>query len=174
MDFPPIRLFAYGTLKKGYGNHKRFCRKVMQVIPARVWGRLYLLEASYPALELPEESILAHGTDSLRVDADSMTWMDEIGRSLSNLPQPSGDWGWVYGEVLTFSATDATLSELDDLEGFVPGKGGLYTRVLGYVQTDTAIVSCWMYVQCGANEGRRIPSGEWPEHNPSRQPVDSS
>ncbi len=57
-----ITLFVYGTLKRGFWNHDRFCRNAIDIRPATTWGRLYLLPASYPALEVPESSILAHGT----------------------------------------------------------------------------------------------------------------
>lgn len=54
-----IRLFVYGTLKRGYGNHQRYCSSAVSIEPARVWGRLYHLSAGFPALEVPEESVLA-------------------------------------------------------------------------------------------------------------------
>ena len=49
-----LRLFVYGTLKRGYWNHQRFCAQARKIEPAVVWGRLYRLNAGFPALEVPE------------------------------------------------------------------------------------------------------------------------
>jgi hypothetical protein len=51
-----LRLFVYGTLKRGYWNHQRFCAQARSIEPAVVWGRLYHLHAGFPALEVPEGS----------------------------------------------------------------------------------------------------------------------
>ena len=37
----PIRLFVYGTLKRGQANHPRFCANATDIVPAVTWGRLY-------------------------------------------------------------------------------------------------------------------------------------
>ena len=57
-----LRLFVYGTLKRGYWNHQRFCAQARSIEPAVVWGRLYHLNAGFPALEVPEGLILSRGT----------------------------------------------------------------------------------------------------------------
>jgi hypothetical protein len=36
-----LRLFVYGTLKRGFWNHDRFCRGVLTVEDAVVRGRLF-------------------------------------------------------------------------------------------------------------------------------------
>ena len=64
-----LRLFVYGTLKRGYWNHQRFCAQARSVEPAVVWGRLYHLHAGFPALEVPEGLILARGTSDPLTDA---------------------------------------------------------------------------------------------------------
>ena len=64
-----LRLFVYGTLKRGYWNHQRFCAQARNIEPAVVWGRLYHLHAGFPALEVPEGLILARGTSEPTVDA---------------------------------------------------------------------------------------------------------
>ena len=56
-----LKLFVYGTLKRGYWNHGPFCHGVLQIQEARVRGRLYE-GTGYPLLEVPEQDILAHGT----------------------------------------------------------------------------------------------------------------
>jgi len=53
-----LRLFVYVTLKRGYWNHQRFCTQARSIEPAVVWGRLYHLNAGFPALEVPEGLIL--------------------------------------------------------------------------------------------------------------------
>ena len=57
-----LRLFVYGTLKRGCWNHERFCRGVLSVEEAVVRGRLYELPSGIPVLEVPEADVLAHGT----------------------------------------------------------------------------------------------------------------
>ena len=54
--------FVYGTLKRGYWNHERFCRGLLSVEEAVVRGRLYELPSGIPVLEVPEADVLAHGT----------------------------------------------------------------------------------------------------------------
>jgi len=55
-------LFVYGTLKRGYWNHDRFCRGVLDVQEAMVRGRLYEMPSGIPVLQVPDVDILAHGT----------------------------------------------------------------------------------------------------------------
>lgn len=66
---PTITCFVYGILKRGFWNHDRFCRNAIDIQPATTWGRLYELPAGYPALEVPESAILAHGTADPLADA---------------------------------------------------------------------------------------------------------
>jgi len=56
-----LRLFVYGTLKRGFWNHDRFCRGVLTVEYAVVRGRLFEASSGIPVLEVPEEDILAVG-----------------------------------------------------------------------------------------------------------------
>ena len=93
-----LRLFVYGTLKRGYWNHQRFCAQARSIEPAVVWGRLYHLHAGFPALEVPEGLILARATADPLADArrqeDSGT--PRFGR-------PTGDWDLIHGELVTFT-----------------------------------------------------------------------
>jgi hypothetical protein len=57
-----LRLFVYGTLKRGLWNHDRFCRGVLDIQEAMVRGRLYEMPSGIPVLQVPEPDILAHGT----------------------------------------------------------------------------------------------------------------
>lgn len=71
-----LRLFVYGTLKKGFWNFDRFCTRAISIEPATTWGRLYHLPAGFPALEVPESSILVTAT------ADRLEAFDPNGRSM--------------------------------------------------------------------------------------------
>jgi hypothetical protein len=57
-----LRLFVYGTLKRGFWNHDRFCQGVLTVEDAVVRGRLFETSSGIPVLQVPEEDILAVGT----------------------------------------------------------------------------------------------------------------
>jgi hypothetical protein len=103
-----LRLFVYGTLKRGFWNHDRFCRGVLTAEDVVVRDRLFETSSGIPVLQIPEEDILAVGTtDPL---ADVATQAHVVAR-MSN-PEPAPDrlqqkgigapWGPVYGELLTF------------------------------------------------------------------------
>ena len=51
-------LFVYGTLKRGYWNHKDFCEGVLSVEEAVVRRCFYEFPSGIPILEVPEEDIL--------------------------------------------------------------------------------------------------------------------
>ncbi|MFP7756217.1 gamma-glutamylcyclotransferase [Thermodesulfobacteriota bacterium B35] len=130
-----LRLFVYGTLKRGYWNHDRFCRGVLDVQEAVVRGRLYEMSSGIPVLQVPETDILAHGTaDPL---ADVATQARPAGHLASYLePMPvsatAGDWGPVYGELLTFDDPSIRLPSIDRLEGFHPGRFKSLQTGLGF------------------------------------------
>jgi len=63
-----LRLFVFGTLKRGYWNHEWFCRGVLSVEEAVVQGRLYELSSGILVLEVPEADVLAHGTSDPLAD----------------------------------------------------------------------------------------------------------
>lgn len=135
-----LRLFVYGTLKRGFGNHRRYCGGLLAAHEARVWGRLYLLPASYPALEVPEECMDGASTQV-------------------------GHWGWVHGELLEFPSDSLVLDSLDKLEGYAPGiPDSLYMRVMVAVHTAQSTHTAWTYVQRAPIKGKRLESGHWPEY----------
>ncbi|MBW1967276.1 MAG: gamma-glutamylcyclotransferase [Deltaproteobacteria bacterium] len=57
----------------------------------------------------------------------------------------AGDWGHVYGELLTFDDPSTRLPAIDRLEGFHPGDSSLYRRVMVAAQVETAIMPVWLY-----------------------------
>jgi hypothetical protein len=68
-DRPPLlRLFVYGTLKRGFHNFERYCRGVISIEAAHTIGRLYLLPQGYPMLVVPSQHQLALGTTDYLAD----------------------------------------------------------------------------------------------------------
>ncbi len=57
-----VKIFVYGTLKKGFRNHDRFCGNAISIEPATVNGKLYDTGWGFPAMQLsdnPED--IVHG-----------------------------------------------------------------------------------------------------------------
>jgi len=145
---PVITLLVYGTLKSGFPNHDRFCRNAIDIQPATVWGRLYDLGA-YPALQVPEESILAHGTADPLADAATQARFNAEAAQHPDLRakgRTRRGWGLIRGELLTFDDPAERLPRLDRLEGFHPGGPSLYRRVLMPAFTGDESVPAWAYV----------------------------
>ena len=156
-----ISCFVYGTLKRGFANHHRFCRNAIDIQPATVWGRLYDLGA-YPALEVPKESILAHGTtDPLADAATQARHAAHMPPHASNTPPP-GDWDLIHGEVITFPNPARNLPPLDYLEGFRPGGTSLYQRLLVPTRGDLPTSPAWTYAMHGPLRGQLLSEGRWP------------
>ena len=164
-----LRLFVYGTLKRGFWNHDRFCRGVVTVVDATVGGRLFETPSGIPVLMVPEEDILAVGTINPRADVATQA---HVTARMSN-PEPTPDrlpnkgtgapWGPVYGELLTFDDPETRLPAIDRLEGFHPGGPCLYRRVLVSAQANGAELPVWLYV-VEVTSNRRfkpLPSGKW-------------
>ena len=147
-----LRLFVYGTLKRGFWNHDRFCRGVLAVEDAVVCGRLFETPSGIPVLQVPEEDILAVGTTDPRADVATQA---HVTARMSN-PEPTPDrlpkkgtgapWGPVYGEILTFDDPVIRLPAIDRLEGFHPGAPCLYRRVLVPVRINGTVLPTWLYV----------------------------
>jgi len=160
-----LKLFVYGTLKRGYGNHERFCRGHCGLREARIRGRLYE-GPGFPFLQVPDEDILARGTIAPSEDVATQA---RLARQVALRPSfpgsagPGGRWGLVHGELLSFSDPEGRLPAIDSLEGYSPGKPCLYHRVLVPVAVGADTVISWTYVAAGKVSGRRIPSGRWPQ-----------
>ncbi|MCK7511806.1 MAG: gamma-glutamylcyclotransferase [Desulfobacterales bacterium] len=82
-----LRLFVYGTLKRGFWNHDRFCRGVLTVEDAVVRGRLFETSSGIPVLQVPEEDILAVGTTDPLADVATQA---HVTARMSN-PEPTPD-----------------------------------------------------------------------------------
>lgn len=165
-----LRLFVYGTLKRGFWNHDRFCRGVLTVEDAVVRGRLFETSSGIPVLEVPEEDILTVGTTNPLTDVATQA---RVTARMSN-PEPTPDrlpkkgtgapWTPVYGELLTFDDPETRLPAIDRLEGFHPGGPSLYRRVLVPIRVNVAVFPGWLYVGEGLISGRLTPLGSssWP------------
>jgi len=167
-----LRLFVYGTLKRGFWNHDRFCRGVLTVEDAVVRGRLFETSSGIPVLEVPEEDILAVGTTNPLADVAKQA---HVTARMSN-PEPTPDWlpnkgtdapwGSVYGELLTFDDPESSLPAIDRLEGFHPGGPCLYRRVLVPVRINGTVLPTWLYVGFPSTERGLQPLGssQWPRN----------
>jgi gamma-glutamylcyclotransferase (GGCT)/AIG2-like uncharacterized protein YtfP len=136
-------LFVYGTLKRGYWNHQRFCEGALSIKNATVRGRLYELPSGIPVLEVPPCDIIADGSGDI---AHDLTIQEKIAEPAITLDHNSGWWA-IRGELMTFADPVSRLQAIDSLEGFVPNTPCLYRRVLLpiYLQDGTA-VAAWCYV----------------------------
>ena len=139
-----LHVFVYGTLKRGYEHHRRLCGGFVEVIPARVRGRLYLLvDKGYPMLVVPPVSIVAHGTSDLPSD---LIVFDEKQRTSAPAAHPhGGDWDAIEGEILVFDDPTTRLIQLDSLEEFWPDGSGEYTRVMVWTEPPEPRLA-WTYV----------------------------
>jgi len=135
-----FRLFVYGTLKRGYWNHERFCRSAVSIEEATVRGRLYEMPSGIPVLRVSEESMFALGTEDPLADAATQDHFD-----LPHDTQTLGEWLMIRGELLTLSDPSRDLPPIDRLEGYRPGRFSLYRRVLVPATTSGGIVAAWTY-----------------------------
>jgi len=154
----PITLFVYGTLKRGYWNHDRYCRNAIDIRPATTWGRLYQLPAGYPALEVPESHILAHGTADPLADAQTQARLNATPHTFI---RPTGDWDLIHGELITFPNPSQDLPPIDRLEGFYVGGTSLYRRVLICIWGDAKHCLAWVYSASYPLAGISLECAQW-------------
>ena len=154
-----LRLFVYGTLKRGYWNHQRFCAQARSIEPAVVWGKLYHLNAGFPALEVPEGLILSRGTADPLADARRQREIDT-----PRFGRPTGDWDLIHGELVTFTDPQRDLPPIDRLEGFRPGGHSMYQRVMVAVLCGRTSITAWTYRMPRIDTGNRLGTGVW--HRP--------
>lgn len=150
-----FKLFVYGTLKRGFSNHERFCGEAISIEEAMAFGDLYDLPFGFPALVIPGESIQAVGTTNYTFDTTEQQRLDIPERS--SIP----DGARTYGEILTFDDPENRLPEIDRLEGFDPNGQSLYRRVLVPVEAATRSTLAWAYA-IEKPTGAHLPGGRWP------------
>lgn len=75
----------------------------------------------------------------------------------------AGDWGPVYGELLTFDDPLTRLPAIDRLEGFHPGGSSAYRRVLVATRIYESVIFAWVYTNSSPRRSwRHSPDGVWP------------
>jgi gamma-glutamylcyclotransferase (GGCT)/AIG2-like uncharacterized protein YtfP len=153
-----ITLFVYGTLKRGQWNHGRFCGRATDIRPANIVGHLYEFPAGFPAVVVPETSILAYGTGD--PVADARTQIEATARGVE-VPEIEGNWDTVHGEVITLPDPARDLPPLDRLEGFRPGGPALYGRVLVAARVAACPQPVWVYRMARVGEAQRLRGGRW-------------
>ena len=156
-----LRVFVYGTLKRGQRNHLRYCSKAVAIETASVTGRLFFLPAGYPMLQVPPESILALGTNNAAADLATQLLKNQAAEQLP--PAASDHWDAIEGELISFASDPPALQRLDYLEDYRPGESrSTYLRALvPLLGTSTA---AWTYVAPNGQlpaDGRRIGT-IWP------------
>ena len=147
---PELRVFVYGTLKKGFSNHDRYCAGVLSIFPACRRGRLFVLSENVPAMTVPEEDILLYGTASAASDIEAQERFKSVLRRKGETRPAStvgAEWRTVQGELLAFDDAEIRLPLLDSLEEFQPGQESLYKRALVYVSLPGGEqTSAWTYI----------------------------
>ncbi len=165
-----LRLFVYGTLKRGFWNHDRFCRGVLTVEDAVVRGRVFETSSGSPVLQVPEEDILAVGTTNPL--ADVATQARIVARTSNPEPIPdrlqkkgTGALGpRLRGDSHLRRSRKTRLPAIDRLEGFHHGGLSLYRRVLvpACMNRERRLIA-WAYVAGNRLNGRfkALPNGNW-------------
>jgi gamma-glutamylcyclotransferase (GGCT)/AIG2-like uncharacterized protein YtfP len=149
-----VRMFFYGTLKRGGYNHP-YCRGGLMTTEARIEGLLYDLPQGYPIIVVPEATVLAVGTDDPLADAREANRLTRSGLTEPGTPA-------VYGELYTFDDPERRLPMLDELEDFSPNDpSSPYRRVLVPVRPDGGVTLAWTYA-ARHPRGTHLPGGRWP------------
>jgi gamma-glutamylcyclotransferase (GGCT)/AIG2-like uncharacterized protein YtfP len=154
-----LRMFFYGTLKRGQANHDRFCRSALRTEPATALGHLYGMPFGFPGLHVREGDVRAVGTSDYLADTFKQR------QSPPALPASDPGWDLVHGELFAFEDPEERLATLDAFEGYTPGENGMYERVLIPVRTHGEILLAWAY-QLKRPAGTYLPGGCWPAEGP--------
>jgi gamma-glutamylcyclotransferase (GGCT)/AIG2-like uncharacterized protein YtfP len=147
-----LRIFVYGTLKKGFSNHERYCKGLLCAEPAYLTGKLFKLTARIPIMIVPDEHILAQGSRDIAADMQLQEKMESLPRKGKpdkgeKAGMPGGPWRRVCGELLSFDDPETRLASIDRLEEFRPGRPSTYNRVLvSAVLPDGSETAAWTYV----------------------------
>lgn len=153
---PGLSLFVYGTLMRRGRYHAVYFPVDTPAVAARIRGRLFQLQAGYPAVELAETHRLATATGAFEADERTeREWRPVV----ASFVEPGGTEGWVHGELVTVG-DPLLMRMLDRLEGFRPGRRSLFLRVLApvWVRSEHSPRPAWVYVQ-QAPRGRFVPTG---------------
>lgn len=162
-----LKVFVYGTLKRGYGNH-RLCEKASNIEEGTITGNIYDLSgATFPGIMIPKVSIWSEGTSNVELDTITLDSLASIEDYFEATTCEEEKWGMIHGEVVTFSQEDIdVLKRLDSLEGFSPGKEyNLYERALVLSIVDGEKIPVWVYHMPNIKTQKAVllPKGIWPE-----------
>ncbi len=146
-----VRIFVYGTLKRGFPNHNQYCTGALRVCPAWLRGKLFTLTAEIPAMIVPNEDILVLGTVNAVADIEAQEKFESLlrrnGIVISASPSGGPGWGKVQGELLIFDDPQTRLPLLDSLEEFRPGLASTYIRALVFITLPGGLqTSAWTYI----------------------------
>jgi gamma-glutamylcyclotransferase (GGCT)/AIG2-like uncharacterized protein YtfP len=121
-----ISLFVYGTLQSEQSN-SHYCRNAINIEPAVVCGKLYQLPPGYPALQVPNDSIVLAGIkDTFEAAEEQYKENDDMDFEF----KVHDGWDTVHGELITFNDPERDIPPIDRLEG----TPFYYDRVLVPVQ----------------------------------------
>jgi gamma-glutamylcyclotransferase (GGCT)/AIG2-like uncharacterized protein YtfP len=152
-----MTIFVYGSLKQGHWNH-HFCKNATNIEPAVVCGKLYQLPPGYPALQVPNDSILLAGIKDAFESAQEQYQENDNGDFEFKIYD---GWEMVHGELMTFADPEEDVPQIDKLEGMP----FYYDRVLIPARkADGSIIAVWAYVMHEIHSSARyLPDGVWPE-----------
>jgi gamma-glutamylcyclotransferase (GGCT)/AIG2-like uncharacterized protein YtfP len=152
-----ITIFVYGTLQSEQAN-SHYCRNAVSIEPATVCGKLYQLPPGYPALQIPNDSILLAG---IKDAFESAQEQYQENNDMDFEFKIHDDWDTVHGELITFADPERDIPPIDKLEGCP----FYYDRILIPARkTDGSIIAAWAYVMHEVHfSARRLPEGVWPE-----------
>ena len=132
-----LRLFVYGTLKRGGPAHAAYCMGALEIVPASIRGRVVQLDAGYPALVVDAGDVLALAGASA---AQDLLVQEQV------LAKDRREGEHVAGEILVFADATARLPALDLYEATARGAETLYRRVLTTAWTPSGLASTvWTY-----------------------------
>lgn len=156
-----LTMLVYGTLKRGYWNHDRFCRTALCIEEATVLGRLYELPSGIPVLQVPDSSIIAVGTSDPLADVATQ---ERFSDTTCDSVHDETRWQMIHGELVTFPDPRLSLPPIDRLEGFQPGLPGMYRRVLVTAILSDRQIAAWCYVGEQRLIRYAVPTGKtcWP------------
>lgn len=161
-----LRVFVYGSLKRGCENYAAYCADRVAATEAAVVGRLYLQTSGYPMLLVPPHHVLHVGTSDWAADAR----IDQSQAAAADAwcqAAPDGDWQPIRGDLFTFDDPETRLARLDELEEFCPGGVSLYHRVIVPIicqgpGDEGRVEAAWTYVAPSGmlpDGCRRMPPG---------------
>lgn len=143
-----------GTLKRGYWNHDRYCRNVIDICRHHL-GRSLPTPRRLPRSRSPPSHILAYGTADAIADGKTQARLNATAQPFT---RPTGDWHLIHGELITLPARN--LPSIDHLEGFRTHNASLYHRIL-ITMSKPEPVAGWTYSMKWPRSDISLVEGKW-------------